>query len=205
MQARLHQSLRKIHHLPPFYLSLVHSLVIITQLFISEKLLSLEPSQLTPSLVLSHAELDCDDFNTGSGSDPVSLDVLPPPYGSGSMWPFLSASQLLPGLVDINLMMRNNCLILSKAAGEVRGDGETLLEVRGADTQYHFSLNPLGSFPHLVAFTEAFYGHRVRPVFQSSGQHSKRERPSHDDGERHQAHWATAQAQPHQVRHHQDR
>lgn len=99
-------------------------------------------------------------------------------------------------------MMRNNCLILSKAAGEVKGDGETLLEVRGAEAQSHVSLNPLGSFPHLVAFTEGFHGHRVRPVLRSSGQRSERERPSDDDGGRRQAHRATAQAQPHQVRHH---
>lgn len=44
-----------------------------------------DPSQLTPSLVLSHAELDCDDFNTGSSSHPVSFDVLRPSYGSASV------------------------------------------------------------------------------------------------------------------------
>lgn len=114
----------------------------------------------------------------------------------------MSASQLLPGLADIKSMLRNNCLILSESAGEVKGDGETLLEVRGADTQAPFSLNPLGSFPHLVAFTDGFHGRRVHPVLQSSAQRSKRERPPRDDGERRQAHRATAQGQPHHVRHH---
>lgn len=96
--------------------------------------------------------------------------------------------------------MRNNCLMLSEAAGEVKGDGETLLEVRGADAQTHLYVNPLGSSPHPVAFPEGFHGPGVRPVLQSSGQRSGRERPSRDDGERRQAHRATAQAQPHQVR-----
>ncbi|XP_011610834.2 CD97 antigen-like isoform X1 [Takifugu rubripes] len=68
------------------------------------------------------SKLDCDGFNTGSSSHPP-----------------------LPGLVDITSMMRNNCLILSKAGGEVKGDGETLLEKVFTAIESVLSSGPPGS------------------------------------------------------------
>lgn len=48
----------------------------------------------------------------------------------------LCLSQSFPGLAAIRSMMRNNCLTLSNANKKpVKGEGETLLEVRGARRQ----------------------------------------------------------------------
>lgn len=45
-------------------------------------------------------------------------------------------SQSFPGLAAIRSMMRNNCLTLSNTNKKpVKGEGETLLEVRGARRQ----------------------------------------------------------------------
>ncbi len=79
-----------------------------------------------------------------------------------------TVSQSLEGLEDILFMMRNSCLALSdpSVAGEMKADGEALLEVR-ANNKHKNTLilkhrNPECSHSPLLFscnLTETFHGH----------------------------------------------